>query len=137
MRGYGLFFFIPAPITLGRAQTPRIGWAIRFFTPSPPPWGFGCVKKPRQSRSWKWTAAVYGLLFMLTSIIQFYGRMVPIQKKKSGNSPAPTPFLRQNAFRHLPRMQFNRESSNLNHRVCRAKVLRFFQRTHAKDKDPA
>jgi hypothetical protein len=33
--------------------------------------------------------------------------------------------LRQHTFRHVPRMQFNPESVDLNHRISGAKLLRF------------
>src|SRR5438132_11537090 len=43
--------------------------------------------------------------------------------------------LRQHAFRHLPRMYFNDESSAPDHWICRAEVLRFLQRRNAENEN--
>lgn len=62
----------------GHNPANRLGYGI-FISMVPALGALVVLKLAKLSRSWKWTAAVYGLLFMLTSIIQFYGRMVPIK----------------------------------------------------------
>jgi hypothetical protein len=56
----------------------RLGYGI-FISIVPALGALVVLKLVKLSMSWKWTAAVYGLLFMMISIIQFFGRMVPIK----------------------------------------------------------
>ncbi|MDX6403722.1 MAG: hypothetical protein QOH70_1177 [Blastocatellia bacterium] len=56
----------------------RLGYGI-FISIAPAIGALIVLKLAKLSRSWKWTAALYGLLFMATSIVQFFGRVVPIK----------------------------------------------------------
>ena len=56
----------------------RMGYAT-FISIVPALAAFIVLKLARRSLSWKWTAAVYALMFVLTSTIQFYGRMIPVR----------------------------------------------------------
>ncbi len=65
---------------LGTSINPlnRLGYGI-FISIVPALAAFVAIKLGRRSLSWKWTAGVYALMFVLTSTIQFYGRMIPIR----------------------------------------------------------
>jgi len=56
----------------------RLGYGI-FISLVPALGALVVVKLAKLSKSWKWTAGVYGLLFMLTSIVQVYGRMIRVK----------------------------------------------------------
>ena len=62
---------------IGGNPSNRLGYGI-FISMVPALGALVVLKLAKLSRSWKWTAAVYGLLFILTSVIQLYGRTVSI-----------------------------------------------------------
>jgi hypothetical protein len=51
----------------------RMGYAF-FISVVPALAAFVVVKLARRSSSWKWTAAIYGLLFVVTSALHVYAR---------------------------------------------------------------
>ena len=55
----------------------RLGYGI-FMSVTPALMALVLLKLTRRSSSWQWTAGVYALMFVLTSTIQFFGRMIPM-----------------------------------------------------------
>ncbi len=73
------FLFTMARYLLaGGNPSNRMGYAI-FMSLVPALGALVLLRLTRLFRSWPRAAAVYVLLFVLTSIIQVYGRMIPIK----------------------------------------------------------
>jgi drug/metabolite transporter (DMT)-like permease len=65
-------------VLAGGNPSNRMGYVI-FMSLVPALGALLLLRLTRIFRSWPKTAAVYFLLFVLTSIIQVYGRMIPIK----------------------------------------------------------